>query len=215
MCEIEKVIFKTEDQASEFVELETPELEHIGSPSSFAYVYPIDDDKVLRVGGSDDKPYINWITTVAQYAGHTLADRYLPKIYSIKFVYKEMNHRGEKYDEPRLVATLVVMERLRETPTLLNADDRRRAESDVKGLLVGLDSTPLYSRDKFAKKLSEVVRNALYGKFEKYNVLRPVHRDLIDLILIAYNIEERHCIDLHAQNVMARMRGFVVTDPLS
>jgi hypothetical protein len=196
--EIETVIVPNHENIRELAEKEHTEgLVSIGTQSVYGRVYSNNEiNYAVKIGSGGDMGYRSYVKIVAHFHEDC---KYLPKIsrailYRHEDSYYEGRNRkpGEDSDD----VFVVYMEKLKHPRT--------------PGY--GTGGAPI---NRFTYKLSEMLRTHIWSGTLDWSKLRPVHRDLLTILLLAREHREGNGFDIHFQNVMARGKQFVITDPLT
>jgi hypothetical protein len=162
---------------------------------------------VVKIFKGHDKGYRNWIRTLAEVENLRHLSKYVPKIYQV-FLYRRPDefykNTGLDIGYSSQDTMVVYLEPLtgKDTPYVnpKENDYQKRRKTSLA---------------RFAEKVTECVDKARCSVRPDWGNLRPVHRDLVSLILLAYEKNRATGIDIHYGNVMKRGRQVVITDPLS
>jgi hypothetical protein len=197
--EIETVIVPLGENIKAAVEKEhTQGLVSIGTPSVYGRVYSNGEvNHVVKIGSGGDMGYRSYVQTAAQFRNEC---KYLPNI-TRAILYRHPDEfyesRGRKPGEDPIDIFVVYMEKLRHPRNTGNCSER---------------GSPV---NRFTAVLRELLRQHVYGNNLDWSRLRPVHQDLLTILLLAKEMRQGNNFDIHYQNAMVRGRQFVVTDPLT
>jgi len=155
---------------------------------------------VVKTFFGNDLGYLSWIQTIAELGQN---NPHVPKIMKV-ILYRLPDYRYDfiykKPGKTSMDTYVVYMEKLDDRPCRANTGGEWGR----------------YSRDRYASTIDVLMRKIrLDPKNFDWNTLRPVHRDLCVMMLLAAEKAGLEWFDLHSANVMARGRRFVVIDPLA
>lgn len=172
---------------------------------SFATVYDL-DDRVLKVSGGDDLGFLSYLETMMAL---NVSNRHLPVIHEV-IQYRltdEARKKVSMYKHQERIITY--MEKLKQPPKFL------RRVYTARGNLLKTWWPPVM-------KWAEIVTEHVHADIgEKFKDLSLEHQEAIVLLKIAHEHYQHkyprdyHKFDLHAGNVLARGKTFVITDPLA
>ncbi len=149
---------------------------------------------VVKVMRGRDKGYRAWVETATELGKD---NPYVPKISDVHH-YRAVDADYAEGEDPGHTSEDVFvfyLERLEESRNSIFPYKHRHVYN-------------------FISILNSVIRDMRWDDGARFKKLRPVHQDLIMLLLIARDQCDRGDFDLHTGNVMKRGNRFVVTDPL-
>lgn len=187
--------FDNAQQVRDYAKNLTKDLDLVGSGAN-ANVYSASNlDYVVKVFVANDNGYCSWLNTVLELGNN---NPYLPRIFKIIHLRSTIPTRyplGYSFADK----FIIYMEQLKTmTQSVVSPRQARTVEKCSR---------------KFRWLLGHAVVAGKNNKLD-WSTFRPVHQDLIILLLIAYTSHEDNCMDLGLGNVMRRGNRVVVIDPL-
>lgn len=172
---------------------------------AYAAVYDL-GDRVMKLSGGDDLGYLSYLETMAELK---LKNRYLPVIHSVDY-YRFTDEARKEHSMFRHREKIVTyMEKLQQPPKHF------RRTYDANGNLLNMSKPPL-------KIWAARVENYVQFKMtDEFHALSLEHQEAIVLLKIAHEhyatkySTDYGRLDLHAGNVLARGKTFVITDPFA
>lgn len=146
---------------------------------------------VIKIMSVNDIGYAAWMKVIAEF-GHEIA--YMPKIHHV--IQLKLSNPGSVGRPSNVEKIIICMEKL--VHPKRNCDDNNR----------------WFTIDRYCSKLKELLYEAQHERLI-YQRLRPKHRDLITVLMLAKELSGCDRFDLHSANIMKRGKQYVVTDPIS